>query len=440
MNRQAARVSPAAPPGVAQATSETHLRGWLLVVARAVAFSVIGVTVLLGIVALINWRRLAIPCEDTANSCLMTPAQIAPLARVGITPSGLALGVVLLCCAAIALTNTVAALLLWRRSDDAMALLVAVTLVLLPAFFTPMYQPLTGTWRTAAGIINGLGGISFLLLVLLFPSGRFAPRWMWVPVVVAFGLGVTVGGRLPNAVTLPMVLVGVLCLIGGQIYRYRRVSSPVQRQQTKWAVTGLVLAIVVNQIYWQPAGWISALERKDSLYPLLLYPDFVLLISIVAVCFGVAILRFRLYDIDVIIRRTLIYGTLTAILAGIYAAIVIAAQVVSERLTGQTAPPAWLIVMTTLLIAALFNPLRQRLQVLIDRRFYRSKYDSTRTIEDFAATMRSELDLAGLRAQLLDVVHGTMQPAHADLWLSTLAAATPAHDDTTSEWRGDPAR
>lgn len=438
MNKGATTSSPVPPPNSVGAASETQLSAWRLLLARAVALSVIGVTVLLGIVALVSWRRLATPCEDALNACLMSPEQVAPLARIGITPTGLALGVVLLCCAAIALANAVAGLLLWRRSDDAMALLVAVTLVLLPAFFTPMYQALTGAWRAAGGVLNGLGGICFLLLVLLFPSGRFVPRWMWVPVVVGFGLIFAVGGRLPNAVVLPTVLVGVLSLVGGQIYRYRRVSSPVQRQQTKWAVTGIALAVVVNQLFWQPAGWIPALDRKDSLYTLLLYPDFVLLISILAVCFGVAIVRYRLYDIDLIIRRTLIYGTLTAMLAGMYAVVVIIAQTVGQRLTGQAALPPWLIVMTTLLIAALFNPLRQRLQVLIDRRFYRSKYNATRTIEAFAATLRSELDLEGLRAQLVEVVQTTMQPAQVTLWVRATQAAPPIYAGAAPETRGDP--
>lgn len=113
---------------------------------------------------------------------------------------------------------------------------------------------------------------------------------------------------------------------------------------------------------------------------------------------GIAILRFRLYDIDIIIRRMLISGTLAALLAGVYAVVVIVAQAVGQRLTDVTAPPPRLIVMTTLLTAALFNPLRRRIQVVIDRRFYRSKYDVMRTIEAFAATMRGEVDLEGLSA------------------------------------------
>lgn len=435
--------SPALRPGPETTPSETRLSGWRLIVARTVAFSVINVTMLLGVIALVNWRRLATPCADAFNTCLMTPEQVAPLARLGITTTGLALGVVLICCAAIALTNAVAALLLWRRSDDAMALLVAVTLILLPAFFTPMYQPLTGVWREVGRVVNGLGGISFLLLVLLFPSGHFAPRWIWAPVASGVAFIFTLGGRLPSAVVVPIILLWALTLIGGQIYRYRRISSPVQRQQTKWAVTGIVLAIVVNQLFWQPAGLVPALQRKDSLYPLLLYPDFALLISILAVCFGVAILRFRLYDIDIIIRRTLIYGTLTALLAGLYTVVVIVAQLVGQRLTGESAPPPWLVVMTTLLIAALFNPLRGRVQVGIDRRFYRSKYNAARAIEAFAATLRSEVDLEGLSAHLVEVAQATMQPTQITLWVRATQTTPPVntvYSEAALESRGDSPR
>ncbi len=417
----------------AASTPETRLAGWRLLVARAVAYGVIAITVSLGVLALVSWRRLAIPCADALNSCLLTPEQVAPLARLGYTPTDLALSVVITCLLAIVLANGVAALLLWRRSNDAMALLVAVTLVLLPAFFTPMYQALTGEWRTVAEIINRLGGLSFLLLLGLFPSGRFAPRWVWAPLLVfaIFGSGVG-AGYLPTAVVLPIIIAGVVSLIGGQVYRYRQLSTPIQRQQTKWVVTGIVLAVLINQLFWQPEGWIPALQRKDSLYPLLLYPDFVLLISVLAICFGVAILRYRLYDVDLIIRRTLIYGTLTAMLASVYALIVFVAQLVGERLTGQGAPPPWLIVVTTLFIAALFNPLRRRVQALIDRRFYRSKYDAVRTIEAFATTLRSELDLEGLSAQLVDVVQETMQPTRVGLWLRGSPAIPAPHVDATT--------
>jgi hypothetical protein len=121
--------------------------------------------------------------------------------------------------------------------------------------------------------------------------------------------------------------------------------------------------------------------------------------------------------VDIFIRRTLIYGTLTVILAGIYFAVVAGAQALAERLTDQTRPPAWLIVVTTLLIAALFTPLRRRIQRVIDRRFYRSRYDAARTVEAFAATLRTELDLGALSTHLVQVVEQTMRPARMGLWL-----------------------
>lgn len=421
MNDSATLSAPGHRPSAEESVGATRLRGRRLVAARAVVFPLIACTLGLGVYALVYAPRLAIPCSDTITRCILEPQQVAPLGRLGITPAELMVGVVALSCLAIALSNGVAALLLWRRSDDVMALLVALTLVLMPATFTPIFRTLPGVWFTVGALVSTLGFSSLILLLGLFPSGRMVPRWLWLPVLVLavdpFIPILLPTTTIPNAIFLPFLLGSFLCLIGSQIYRYRSVATTVQRHQTKWAVTGLVLVLVVNQVFWQPVAWSPALQRPDALFTLLEYPDYFVIICILAGFFGVAVLRFRLYDIDVIIRRTLIYGTLSATLASIYAAAVVAAQVVGQRLTGHTAPPVWLIVITTLLIAGLFNPLRLRLQVLIDRRFYRSKYDAAHTIEAFAANLRSELNLDELSTQLVDVVHSTMQPAHVTLWL-----------------------
>jgi hypothetical protein len=132
---------------------------------------------------------------------------------------------------------------------------------------------------------------------------------------------------------------------------------------------------------------------------------------------GVAVLRARLFDIDVIINRTLVYGTLTALLALLYFGGVTMSQAVLQTLTGQVKIPQLAIVASTLAIAALFNPLRRRIQSLIDRRFYRSKYDARKTLEDFSATLRDETDLKALNDDLVGVVRETLQPAHVSLWL-----------------------
>jgi hypothetical protein len=140
-------------------------------------------------------------------------------------------------------------------------------------------------------------------------------------------------------------------------------------------------------------------------------------ITSVPIAIGVAVLKYRLYDIDIIINRTLVYGSLTAILAGVYFGSVTATQALFRDLAGQQELPQLVVVVSTLLIAALFTPLRRRIQSFIDRRFYRSKYDARKTLEGFSARLREETDLDALSDELAGVVRETMQPAHVSIWL-----------------------
>ncbi|WIG57911.1 MAG: hypothetical protein OJF49_000656 [Ktedonobacterales bacterium] len=419
---QAHHAQVAIPTGViGNEPHDTRLHGTWLVAVRAIVFAAIGSTIGLYLLAFPGLMpRLATPCADPSNSCIISPEQVAPLAKLGITPNALALAVAVLSYLTILLVSGVAAVLIWRRSDDWMALLVALTLVLMPVNFTPVGMGLGSIAQPIGQLYSIAGFVTIYLLVAIFPSGRFVPRWLWlptvVPVLIASGL---LGNLLPDAITLATILISFLCLIVGQIYRYRRISTPVQRQQTKWAVYGLVLTLVVNQAYWQPAAWIPALQRPDSLFPLLAGPDSFLMIVILAVCFGIAILRYRLYDIDVIVNRALVYGSLTVVLALVYVAGVVGLQAMVNGLTqshGSENSPL-VIVITTLAIAALFQPLRRRIQSVIDRRFYRRKYDARQTLERFSATLRQEVELAALSESLVQVVEETMQPEHASLWL-----------------------
>jgi hypothetical protein len=139
--------------------------------------------------------------------------------------------------------------------------------------------------------------------------------------------------------------------------------------------------------------------------------------TIVPLSLSIAVLRYRLYDIDLLINRTLVYGSLTAVLALVYFGGVAATQAIFRTITGHEEQPQLAVVVSTLVIAALFNPLRRRIQGFIDRRFYRKKYDAAKTLEAFSAKLRDETDLDALSDDLTSVVRETMQPAHVSLWL-----------------------
>jgi hypothetical protein len=278
--------------------------------------------------------------------------------------------------------------------------------------------------------VPGLGFIVFL--PLLFPSGRLpSPRWRpfaWFSVllvvagtiVAAFSPGPGVGLSIRNPFgieSLPdlnqqlQALMFVLIFVASAslVARLHRARG-VERQQIKWVAyagalgggaslpTYTVLE-AVNLPWLHLAGYVPALVG----------------ILGVPTAVGIAITRYRLYDIDILINRTLVYGTLTATLVALYLIGIVVLQRLFVFLTGEQSTLA--VVASTLLIAALFNPLRRSLQTFIDRRFYRRKYDARKTLERFSARLRDETDLDALSDDLVDVVRETMQPSHASLWL-----------------------
>jgi hypothetical protein len=207
----------------------------------------------------------------------------------------------------------------------------------------------------------------------------------------------------------------VISVMVTQVYRYVHVSSLVQQQQTKWVVFAITIILVVEIGFSIPILFFPSLNQPGSLY-LLVYnaiPSVSLLL--IPLSMGIAILRYRLWDIDIIINRMLVYGTLTALLALIYIGLVIGLQFLLRGIINQNSDVA--IVASTLAIYALFQPLRKRIQTIIDRRFYRRKYDAAKTLAAFSATLRNELDLNQLSDHLIAVIQETMQPAHVSLWL-----------------------
>jgi hypothetical protein len=221
-------------------------------------------------------------------------------------------------------------------------------------------------------------------------------------------------GELIQTVNFTLVFVSA-----GSLFVRRLRASGVERQQLKWFTYTSTLAISGTILTYTISEALGAQWLKWAGYALMQ----VGLVG-VPISMGIAILRYRLYDIDIIINRTLVYGSLTVLLVLVYFGGVTATQTLFRYLTGQEQQPQLAVVVSTLAIAALFTPMRRRIQSFIDRRFFRRKYDAKKTSEAFSAKLRDETDLRALNGELVGVVMETMQPAHVSLWL---------HPDTTSE-------
>jgi hypothetical protein len=202
-----------------------------------------------------------------------------------------------------------------------------------------------------------------------------------------------------------------------QVYRYRRISTERERQQTKWAVYGLVLAGIFLLITLP----ISVLAVPSSITsdPVIwgLNPIFQIALLFIPIFLTVAVWRARLWDIDVIINRTLVYGCVTGVLVALYAALIVGLESVAAAITGAANEPIALVI-STLIIASLIQPVRRRIQMVIDRRFYRQKYDAQKTLEAFSATLSQEIELEQLRSHLLVTVQETLHPEQVSLWLN----------------------
>jgi hypothetical protein len=248
-------------------------------------------------------------------------------------------------------------------------------------------------------------------------------RWFALPVVLFMGASSFFPASAFNTDNWPGPLNTMLALavfgtvIFAQAYRYFRVSTPAERQQTKWVVLGIIVTISYFLVLLVLTTLNPALTQAHSLGMLFAEASYFLAVLIIPLAIAFSILRYRLWEIDLLINRTLVYGTLTGILALIYFGCVVLLQHLVNGLTGQTGQSPLIIVGSTLAIAALFQPLRRHIQRFIDRRFYRHRYDAARTLAAFSATLRNEVDLSELREHLVAVVQETIQPAHVSLWL-----------------------
>jgi hypothetical protein len=264
----------------------------------------------------------------------------------------------------------------------------------------------------------------FFLVFSLFPNGRLVSRW----VLVLLGLFLAEEISYHFLSTWPaqqgwsdqfaelLWLTTLLSLVPIQWYRYRHLSNGIERQQIKWAAFGISIVTIGFVVRLVLPILDPTLTQPGALYNSFSTPILICLSLVVPLSIGLAILRYRLWDVDVLINKALVYGLLTGTLAAVYAGLIIGLESLVGQFGAQTTQP-FVIVISTLAIAALFQPLRSRIQQLIDRRFYRKKYDAAKTLAAFSATLRNEVDLEQLRAHLIGVVNETMQPAYVSLWL-----------------------
>src|SRR2546421_6516917 len=414
-------------------TANTRLTGSWLIIARTVWLALVVPSLGLFIVSLlVAYKQMQTVCVDpvTCNLSGAFPPQVQQaLPTIGLSLSGFAALVTIFAAVIAAIWYGVGFLIFWRRSDDWLALLAAFFLVMFnitnsvntPSALALAYPILA----LPLSLWNFLGQVSLLVFFLLFPNGRLVPRWMGPFLLLAIleqflstfpSVASPFNANWPAWLNwlVPLVVYGAV--IYSQIYRYRRVSTPVQRQQTKWIILGVAAGVVVAIGILAIGSFILPSAASNNLgaviFFIIIWPVAFLLIPL---SIGFSILRYRLYDIDVLINRTLVYGSLTALLALLYFVLIFALQSLFQGMFHQNNAVA--IVVSTLVIAALFQPLRHRIQAIIDRRFYRRKYDAVKTVAAFSATLRNEVDLNELREHLLTVVQETMQPSHVSLWL-----------------------
>src|SRR5579884_253528 len=364
----------------------------------------------------------------TDTDCIsgqLTRAAAAGLRTAGLSPAAYAVYYDALLVGIVAVFAAVAGTIVWRRPTDPMALLTAFTLLLFGGITFANSEQVVGTaspWFTPVNILSMLGSIAIGIFLYLFPSGMRSGSSiftrvvlpslmaMWAVLQVASYLGIR-GPLDYNDPQNPFGFAEWLFFLGTmgavQVYRYRTVSDSIQQQQTKWVVLGVctsldsfIILIFINGFVGVSTETAAGYIALETCLRLVMLP--------IPISIAFAVLRQRLWDVDILINRTIVYAALTASVALFYLGGVIVFQAIFRAVAGQNSELA--IALTTLLIAGLFNPWRRRLQVFIDRRFYRNKYDAARVLASLQTRLRDEVDLDRVRADLVSAIHETVQP------------------------------
>lgn len=412
----------------------TRLSGVNLWIARSLTITLVLISLLLFVFGLPYRAADLIQTTIHIQEAIDTlPTQIAPsLLASGSWVSVYVISVYVIELVLILLLTITAAIIFWRRSDDWIALFLVVGLVTYGVYVTPTLDALMAAHpqlKFIGNMFQALGVGCAIFFFYLFPNGRFVPHWTrylgltWIAWALVWVLFPSSGFNFSQPFAMPFVSFLLLFTwwvsgLFAQVYRYRKVSNPIERQQTKWIVYGVALAVIGYGIYGLLQSLVFVRNPSSigsAIFQLIGVPIFLLCVFLVPLTFTFSILRYRLWDIDVIIRKTLVYGGLTATLIVIYIAIVVLLQSLVTAVGGQQS--VVITAISTLAIAALFNPLRRRIQTDIDRRFYRKRYDADQIVAAFNAGLRDQVNLEQFCNRLLVVVEESLQPDSVNLWL-----------------------
>jgi signal transduction histidine kinase len=342
-----------------------------------------------------------------------TPDSALALERLGLSAGAYATFTLALTIALAFLCFTLGVVIFWRKSDDWMALLgalaVVATVTLNEAVFA---MDMTSVWGWIAMVLYVFGNGVYVLILSLFPDGRFVPRWTrwlllcWVVAVPAYFF-------FMNSGFYSLVwLAALVLLVIAQIYRYRTASSPLQRQQTKWVLFGACLAVIIAIGLFVPPLLFPALGQAGSFYLLVSLPAYIILSFTLPICLGLAILRYRLWDIDIIIRRTLFYGMLTACVVGLYVLVVV---VLGALL--QTRGNLGLSLLATGLIAVLIQPLHSRLQRAVNHLLYGERDEPYKVISRLGQRLEATLAPEAVLPTIVETVTGALKLPYAAISL-----------------------
>jgi hypothetical protein len=407
----------------------TRVRGRALLVARAGWLAAVLSTVAL-FVAGLPFRQ----AELAATLDGLSPAQDLVLRELGVSAQQQARLVLLAESAVPALFLAIALLVFWRRSDDWVAIFVSAGLVTYIAWVSPTLTALASAeavWRVPATFVQAAGMTFAVTFFLIFPDGRFIPRWTraFLVLVVAWAVAWVLLPASPfdlsDVYRLPLPAFGVVMTcwavgIGAQLYRFSHVSSQVQRQQTKWVMSATFVAIAVYLLFGFNRFIVPLVAGPllpQVVYDLIGVPLFLVVLLVIPTAFAISILRYRLWDIDIIVNRVLVYGTLTAIVGGTFPTAIALSQRLFVALTGETSDAA--IVLTVLVVGSIFTSVKGRLQALVDRHV-KPAAGPRRGVTAFEEQVRSVievLDVEQLARRACEEAHRTFDAVGGAVYL-----------------------